>query len=238
MDVILPLNNNLAKTSLGNGYEAELCVIGVLKYFKGADRVFISSKVRIRIPDEYKDRVFFVDCDDPYPAKDANIINKIKTVLDAYPDISDEFLFISDDQIFIRETAPSEILPILKTTVSGTGLYQSRVYNTLNRFKNSVIINPHQPVIFNKKLFIDMCEYSNYDVEFTSVVIYILYYNYILSRGIHVEFTNNLSIYRHYHSVIEPYKGDDFPEGSKIIAFSTMTFCNQNFRETLEKYLL
>ena len=236
MDVILPLNNNIKATALKDNSEAKLCICGLFKNFTDIDKLYIVTNSFLKDLPDYEGRIVYVSCPDPFMAKDANIIHKIKYTLENY-EVSDDFLFISDDQVFIRPVSVDEIKPMIRTYITGSPIYKRRVNNTLHRFRDPIMINPHQPMIFNKKLFLQMCAFSNYADRFDSVVIYPLYFNFLREvKKLPVETVEETLPYKHYHTLVEPFSGE-FPENCKILAYSSDMYLNESFRNELTKIL-
>ena len=235
MDVILPLHSDISKTALQDNLEAKFCIYGLFKNFKDLNRLFIVTNTEVEIDSVNseglidKSRIIYVNKgDDCAQAKDAVIIDKIAAVISAYPDLSEDFLFISDDQLFIKPTYAYEIVPLMRKGITGSGIYRRRVQNTLNRFENPKLMEPHQPNIFNKTMFKKMISEIDYIKEFESVVIYTLYFNYVKE-----DVFTSCPIY--YHVGVEDDK--IIPDNCKILAFWNGAFKDTKYRNLIKEKL-
>lgn len=174
----------------GEHLEIEYVIRSLKKYCSSwVGRIFI---VGSEPPEEIKDFVIHVPCDNPYThCKDANIIHKVRYACENIHDLSDDFLMISDDQIVTKESSWDDMTPRIVRKFSGWSsdrweknrkidFWHDCLYNTLNLFPHdrSCFWEPHIWSPINKQKFLDMCEKYDYEHN-TDCIIFSLYYNFI-----------------------------------------------------------
>lgn len=185
------LNSN--EMTCGDHLEIEYVIKSLNKYCSSwVGRIFV---VGSEPPQEIKDLVIHVPCNNPYiHSKDANIIHKIRYACENISDLSEDFLMISDDQIVTKESSWEDMKPRIvrkfnkwndskwsKWANSGLpDMWQTQLYNTLKLFEKdkSCFWEPHIWSPINKKKFLDMCNIYDYEHK-TDCIILSLYYNFI-----------------------------------------------------------
>ena len=106
-DVVIPLG---LKSYENKNFEIKVAVASIKKYFKCLNRIIIVSQIdRIN---SLGDDIVWVYGDDIYKHdKDANIIHKVRTVIENVPDLTDDFIMWSDDQFITKDTEWSDTTP-------------------------------------------------------------------------------------------------------------------------------
>ena len=99
-DVVIPLG---IKSYENNNFEIKVAVASIKKYFKCLNRIIIVSQIEpIK---ELGDDVIWIFQDDIYTHdKDANIIEKVRKAIETIPDLTDDFMMWSDDQLITKDT--------------------------------------------------------------------------------------------------------------------------------------
>ena len=174
----------------GDYLEMEYVIASLKKYCSSwVGRIFI---VGSEPPERVKNDVIHVPCDNPYThCKDANIIHKLRYACENIPDLSDDFLMISDDQIVTKESSWEDMKPRVTRMYSDwtkkqwdinrqIDFWHECLYQTLNLFpKNtSAFWEPHIWSPMNKYKFVDMCKKYNYQEDIYCIS-QSLYYNFI-----------------------------------------------------------
>lgn len=174
----------------GEHLEIEYVIRSLKRYCSSwLGRIFI---VGSEPPEEIRDFVIHVPCDNPYThCKDANIIHKVRYACENIQDLSDDFLMISDDQIVTKESSWDDMKPRIVRKFDDwsndkwernrkVGFWHECLYNTLNLFPKDISCfwEPHIWSPINKYKFLEMCEKYDY-VHRTDCIIFSLYYNFI-----------------------------------------------------------
>jgi hypothetical protein len=174
----------------GEHLEIEYVIQSLKRYCsKWLGRIFV---VGSEPPEEIKDFVIHIPCDNPYThCKDANIIHKVRYACENIHDLSDEFLMISDDQIVTKESSWEDMKPRIVRKFSDWSIerweknrkvdfWHECLYNTLNLFPKdrSCFWEPHIWSPINKHKFLEMCEKYDYEHRY-DCIIFSLYYNFI-----------------------------------------------------------
>lgn len=174
----------------GEYLEMEYVIASLKKYCSSwVGRIFI---VGSEPPERVKKDVIHVPCDNPYMhCKDANIIHKLRYACENIPDLSDDFLMISDDQIVTKESSWDDMKPRVTRMYSDwddskweknrkIDFWHECLYKTLNLFpKNkSAFWDPHIWSPMNKYKFVEMCEKYDYKKDIRCIT-QSLYYNFI-----------------------------------------------------------
>ena len=121
--------------------------------------------------------------------KDANLIHKIETVC-RMPELSEEFLVCSDDQIVTYSSSWEDFRPryVKRWSEADAAWYEAdswkrNLRETLRRFGDGAYyIQPHMWSQMKKSLFLEMLKMCNYKDE-KSVTIFSLYGNFALQQG-------------------------------------------------------
>lgn len=174
----------------GNHLEIEYVIASLKKYCSSwVGRIFI---VGSKPPEAIKNDVIHIPCDDPYThCKDANIIHKLRYACEHIPDLSEDFLMISDDQIVTRASTWDDMKPrILKKYDEWPeskwemhrkiNSWHEDLYNTLHLFPKdrACFWEPHIWSPMNKYKFIDMCKKYDY-AHSNACISQSLYYNFV-----------------------------------------------------------
>ena len=191
VDIIIPLSN---KSYQNCNDEIRLAIRSIKEFCKSwLGRIFVVTEYKI--PDDIINDVIIISAGDIYKhEKDANIIYKVKTVIESVDDLSDDFIFWADDNFVVKDISLDDFTPRYMCTYSGNdkkdldrqaifNTWKKRLVLTLNRFENSKFFNPHIPSMMNKYKFIEMC--NSYD--FTTkhgITIFSWYYNFIGEEGV------------------------------------------------------
>ena len=200
VDFVIPftLDAKQCYSHANTGYEhleLEYVIRSIRKFCPWSGRIFIATESEL--PENIAKQVVVVKVGDPYThIKDANIINKIKTVIERVPDLSDVFIMASDDQVVTRECGLADFYPRIKYDMTGRlreyaammGTYSDAdgskkwnmaMLNTLRKFpRRSYFYEPHIWSPMNKHAFMEMCR--TFDIAHdTGIVIMSLYYNFI-----------------------------------------------------------
>lgn len=178
--------------------------------------------------------VIHIPAKDPYTHdKDANIIHKIRVACEKIPNLSDDFLMCSDDQLVTMESSFNDFRPRylriydpddkfwINKKKNGT-IWFKRLCQTLDRFgKGARYFEPHIFTPMNKHKFIDMCKKYDYQNEH-GITVFSLYYNFIGEKG--VPHFDHIAIER------PPFV---IPKGVRLIGYFDSSFANNNFRKQL-----
>lgn len=193
-DIVIPLG---VKSYLNQNFEIRVAVASIKKYCKFVNRIIIVSQIHpIR---ELGDDIVWIYQDDVYSHdKDANIIEKVRKAIESLPDLTDDFLFWSDDQFVTKDTYWEDTVPRYIKIYDFMSqpwflerarkrLWWKRLIKCFNRFPNGgygcVFFNPHIPSPINKHKFLEMCNTFPYRTE-EGITIFQLYYNFIGERGV------------------------------------------------------
>jgi hypothetical protein len=208
-DCVMPYGRvgvNSKIMTCGDHLEIEYVIASLKKYCSSwLGRIFI---VGTEPPPQIKNDVIFVPCDNPYThCKDANIIHKLRYACEHIPDLSNDFLMISDDQIVTKESSWSDMKPRIVRKYSDwseslweknrkISSWQESLYQTMKLFPKdkAAFWEPHIWSPMNKKKFIDMCNKYDYQHNIACIT-QSLYYNYINQPIIrnfdHIHLLNN-----------------------------------------------
>lgn len=191
VDIIIPLSN---KSYQNCNDEIRLAIRSIKEFCRSwLGRIFVVTEYSI--PEDVKNDVIIINAGDIYThEKDANIIHKVKTVIETVNDLSYDFIFWADDNFVVKETTLDDFKPRYMCKYEGeskkdldrqalVNVWKQRLVLTLDRFDNAKFFNPHIPSMLNKYKFIEMC--NSYD--FTSqhgITIFTWYYNFIGEEGV------------------------------------------------------
>lgn len=164
----------LGSGSKWNNYEILLSIRSLCKYLKNFGNIYIVGE-----NPGFLKNIIHIPCDDIFPPEinaDGNIINKVLTAC-SIPEISEDFLFINDDHIFLKPIHVLDIPPFHKGDMSA--FPESYFYNNAWRqrlaatrdilLKNNLSalhFDCHTPILFNKKLFPDVIRRFDYQKGF------------------------------------------------------------------------
>lgn len=174
----------------GEHLEIEYVIASLKRYCSSwVGRIFIIGS---EPPEEIKNDVIHIPCDDPYQhSKDANIIHKLRYACENIPDLSEEFLMISDDQIVTKESGWEDMTPRIVRKYSDwpearwqknrkTDKWHEHLYQTLMQFPKDIAAfwEPHIWSPMNKHKFIEMCKKYDYQHSIACIS-QSLYFNYV-----------------------------------------------------------
>ena len=128
----------------------------------------------------------------PCPDNEDKKVNAIKKVIKACEDkrLSNNFVMMNDDFYFIKEIEeiPVEHLWTLRNYIKINKHHEGLRYYEANKkvsklFPNWHIFEPHTPCVFNKNLFLKMCNKFNINEGYTFRS---LYYNYFKIKWVKI----------------------------------------------------
>ena len=193
-DIVIPLG---IKSFENKNFEIKVAVASIRKFCKFTNRIIISTQIEpIK---ELGDDIIWVHQDDIYTHdKDANIIEKIRAAIENVPDLTDDFIFWSDDQFITKDTYWEDTTPRYLKIYDKKNehwfieramrrIWWSRLLKVYKRFPNNgyglPFFNPHIPSPMNKHKFLEMCEKFNYKSE-NGITVQQLYYNFVGEKGV------------------------------------------------------
>ncbi len=225
----------------GDHLEIEYVIASLKKYCTSwLGRIFVIGS---EPPQEIKEHVIHVPCDNPYThCKDANIIHKLRYACENIPDLSDDFLMISDDQIVTKESSWSDMKPRIVRMFNDwpeekwmrnrkIDFWHECLYNTLKLFpKNtSSFWEPHIWSPINKYKFVEMCKKYDYKHK-TNCIIFSLYYNFVkqeIVRGFdHLHIENSRA-----KKIVPTLSINNIP---RHLSWSDGAFIEKRFRDILD----
>lgn len=244
-DVVIPYcHNGIASNIMtcGDRLELEYVIASLKKYCTSwLGRIFI---VGSEPPDNLKNDVIHIPCDDPYThAKDANIIHKILYAVENIPDLSDDFVKASDDQVVTKETSWEDLTPrIVRMYKDWTELqwinnrrmdqWHDNLYLTLHLFdlEKAYFAEPHIWCPFNKEKYKEMCDKYNWRKS-RACIDNTLYYNFIdyppIAQFDHIHFGR-----KNAKNMIDNLKVDELP---RHLSWTDPAFVDKRFRKILDK---
>ena len=193
-DIVIPLG---IKSYQNQNLEIRIAVASIKKYCKFVNRIIIVTQIK-PIKDLGDDIVWIYQDDIYTHDKDANIIEKTRKAIESVHDLTDDFLFWSDDQFVTKDTYWEDTVPryisIYNVMTQGwfveralKRIWWKRLIKCFRRFPNAgygcVFFNPHIPSRLNKYKFIEMCNTYPYRTE-DGITIFQLYYNFIGEKGV------------------------------------------------------
>lgn len=178
--------------------------------------------------------VIHIPAIDPYTHdKDANIIHKIRVACEKIPNLSDDFLMCSDDQLVTMESSFNDFRPrylriydpddkFWINKKKNGNIWFKRLCQTLDRFgKGAMFFEPHIFTPMNKHKFIKMCEKYDYQNEH-GITVFSLYYNFIGEKGV-----------PHFDHMTIGKPPFVIPKGVRLIGYFDSSFANNDFRKQL-----
>ena len=182
MDIVIPL-----ATGIGENLELKYALRSIDKNLSGYNRIFIVSDV---LPSWAQGVQLIKAKDNHLHNKDANIIDKVKKACTEIKDLSDVFLFWSDDQALLKPCKCSEITPVYSTLtpdLTEDSTWRRRLRNTIEYLtkqnKSGTHWDSHVPQPYSKKLFIQVMDQVPYQTE-PGFAINTLFFNYIGEKPI------------------------------------------------------
>jgi len=216
MDVVLPYTND----SHWQDNELRYCLRSLEKnflnlgevYIIGSKPTWVRNVTHIRASDNYLDN------------KGGNIISKL--LLACFnPAISDDFLFVSDDQYLLVPMRAQDIQPYYVYDMTGLPLRKGNKFwmqclrNTRKTLKVEGLTlynyEPHVPMVINKKKFIQVMK--KYDWENILYPTLSLYFNNVLKT--HEQLPPN---HRIFYDGLEISKHMNFINGKQFLAHSDL----------------
>ena len=156
-------NNNEIRFSIRSLYQhlsgfRNIYIIGEDPGFLKGDNLFI-----INFPDKYN----------PSHNADGNIIEKVMHACTSINDLSDNFIFINDDNYILQHMYVSEIYPFHKGNMDTLpdetferGMWGMRLFRTKQHLQANGIVplhfDHHSPILFNKHKFVETLSQYNY----------------------------------------------------------------------------
>lgn len=222
-DCIMPLGDGSRYDNL----EARIAVASLRKFFPELGRIIVVGE------DPAIDGVEVVRCPELGAAtKDGNIIGKVRKGILAKPDITPDFLLISDDILITRESHWEDFKPRYVAVWPDDPMWVSermnrtwekRLVKTLEIFgPGAKFFEPH--IMSPVHAFSFLCLSQNIDYMHDEGVIHrSLYYNYVCEEGVPV-FDHAL--------VREP--GRDLPD-VRHVSYTDRAFEDARFRQQLQK---
>ena len=167
-----------------------------LSNFKDLGKVFV-----VGFKPRWLQNVIHIPAEDLHPAnKDCNLINKLVLACH-HPELSDMFLNMSDDQLFLNNVETSDFLKpyydnsLLISPTDRVKRWRRRLHNTIGVLKEKKLpqncYETHIPVRLSKKTFPEIMKEFNYS-DVPGLCGNTLYFNSIFIEG--VELDKNLAI--------------------------------------------
>jgi len=181
MDVVIPLKQD----SIWHDNELRHCLRSIERNFLDLGKIYL-----IGDRPSWVTRVFHIPFPDAYPNnKGANIISKLMEAC-RDPNISSDFLFVSDDQYMLQPMWPRDIKPYYVSDLRNQKLDpdQSFWMQCLFNMREAMLkdglscfnFEPHTPVIINKRKFWSiMLNYNWEEILYSTLSIY---FNNIISK--------------------------------------------------------
>lgn len=243
-DVVIPWCHKGVASNImtcGDRLEIEYVVASLKKYCTSwLGRIFIIGS---EPPENIKDKVIHIPCDDPYiHAKDANIIHKMLYACENISDLTDDFVFASDDQVTTKETFFEDLTPRIVRRYSdwteqqwlrnkNMDKWHENLYLTLHLFdlKKAAFWEPHIWCTLNKQKYIEMCNKYNWRKS-RACICNTLYYNYIEQKQ--VESFDHIHLSRSQaQNILKTLEIKDIPTH---LSWTDVAFSQKKFRDMLE----
>lgn len=230
IDVVYKLGYNC---EWGDFEELRYSIRSVEQNFKDLGKIYIvgyrprwiQNIIHIHALDGYKQN------------KDANLINKL-TLASVHPDISDQFINISDDQYFMNTTTVDELqYPLIDNShiqfIPGAPLnrWQQRLKRTINVLNENKLkhdcYEAHTPYLLNKKDYMQTVFKYDYghDIGYCGNT---LYFNTINAKG---RVITKKDLYR----VTSAYMYEDLK--NKLACVKFLNHTNKGLNEHLKKII-
>ena len=183
LDIVIPLGSG----SQHDNFELRMALRSIDKYALNCKNVYI---VTANLP-QWLENVIHINIADTHRHnKDANIIDKLLAAADR-PELSDEFIFWSDDQLalqrFYLHTLPTIYNPRQRRDFNADKIWHRRMRNTfdyLDRHHKKLNCNfeSHTPQKFNKQKFINLFRAVDY-AKIPGFCINTLYFGMLGTEG-------------------------------------------------------
>ncbi len=180
MDVVIPLSNE----SYWSDFETLYCLRSLEKHFSDLGEIYIVGGM---LPPWLTNVNHIVAYDEMTTNKGKNIIKKLLLACNM-PEISKEFIFLSDDQIFLKQTSAEEIKPYYVYNLKDfkfngdNKFWMECLWNTRNTLLDEgttcYMYEPHTPIIIDKNKFKSVI--SKYNWKQTLYPTLSLYFNNVI----------------------------------------------------------
>lgn len=246
-DVVIPwCHSGVASKMMecGDRLELEYVIASLYKYCQSwLGRIFI---VGSEPPETIKDKVIHIPCEDPYThAKDANIIHKILYACENIPDLTEDFVKASDDQIVTKETSFEDLVPRIVRMYSEwpeskwtanrrIDRWHDNLWLTLHLFdtRKCYFAEPHIWAPFNKYKYKEMCEKYNWRKS-RACIDNTLYYNFIdyppIQQFDHLHLSKGKA-----KDILRTLEIEDIP---RHLSWTDNAFTEKKFRDILDKII-
>lgn len=244
-DAVIPwgLSGTASKaTEKGGKFEIEYAVKALRKYAPCIDRIFV---VGDEPPKSIQNEVEHICCDNPYThIKDANIIYRIKKAIETVPDLSEDFLKVSDDIIVTRPAKWEDYEPQIKClytdhpigwwrNTAHKSYWHSCLLETIRKFDlmKAAWWEPHINCHLNKYKWTEMCE--KWDItKDRGVIDLTLYYNFIGRE--YIQPHDHLHINNSNRNILPTLKLEELP---MHISWKDSAWENKHFRDILDQII-
>jgi hypothetical protein len=177
MDVVIPYS----REENWQGNELRYCIRSLSEHLEDISKIYI-----VGYKPEWLINVIHIPFEDTWKRnKDANIIAKILKVCNR-EDSSNELLFISDDQILLRKSNSTSIIPLWWEDLSlrnwsRRNRWVERLERTYLKLKQEGLshynYDTHIPVILDKSKFINIMSKYDWHIDGKGYTINTLYFN-------------------------------------------------------------
>lgn len=156
IDVVIPL----AAGSRHDDAELRYCLRSLSRHFEELGQVWIVGHCP-----KWLHNVRHIPADDPSRVKDANILAKIELAC-REPDLSERFLFVSDDQVLLRPLHWDQLGPYFWDDLSRRTAWNTRWLKRLRATRDwlgsnghpALHYDTHVPVPMEKRAFLDLAD--------------------------------------------------------------------------------
>lgn len=168
----------------GDNEELRYSIRSLVKNMTDLDKIFVVGH-----KPEWLQNVVHIECPDLNKHnKDANIIRKFLKACE-HPDLSENFIGLSDDQLLLKPLSGVHIKPLYANDMRtrkawGTNNWYKRLKNTRDKMlelnRTCFNFDTHTPSPYNKKLFVDVFKVlSDYDVDYGGYTLNSAYFNMV-----------------------------------------------------------
>lgn len=244
-DVVIPWGHSGIASNVmtcGERLEIEYVVASLKRYCSSwLGRIFV---VGDEPPASIKDDTIHLEAPNPYThCKDANIIYRIMCAIYNVPDLTDDFVKISDDQVLTMETSWEDLTPRIVRRYSDwteqqwlrnrdMDAWHKGLYITLHHFDltKCSFWEPHIASPINKHRWIEMCNKYNWEKS-VGCIDMTLYYNFIEQPAVE-QFDHLHLSRREAKNMLNTLKIKDIP---RHLSWTDAAFSEKKFRDILEK---
>ena len=246
-DIVIPWGVSGVASKImtcGDRLEIEYVIASLKRYCSSwLGRIFV---VGDEPPQSIKNDVEHLPCPNPFVhCKDSNIIYRIKYAIDNVPDLTDDFVKISDDQILTKETSWEDLTPRIVRRYSdwteqqwlrnrNLDAWHKGLYLTLHHFdlKKAAFWEPHIASPINKHKWSEMCKKYNWEKSVACIDMS-LYYNFIEQPV--VEQFDHLHLSRgQAQNILKTLEIKDIP---RHLSWTDAAFVDKRFRKILDKII-